>query len=171
MNIIQTDSIIYKILKEAGEALNITGGIYTNGERPDNSGKEDIVINNISFEHSTPKRGISNVNIHVPDLLVKIEGIEQYKTDRLRLEELSQNVLAIIESTVINGVSLYCDSSQIFAENNIYEHYINLRFSWIIANPYTTDLDVSENSFLQRLKNLENKVSELEEKINNLNQN
>ncbi len=163
MDAIQTDSVIYKILTDAAELLNITGGIYTAGERPDGSDKEDIVINNISFEHTTPKRGITNVNIHVPDLLVVIDGLQQYKTNRERLKQLGDIVAGVIDSAVIKGININIDSSQLFADTN-HEHYLNLRCSWLIAKPYTSELDVADNEFIKKLNDLENRVKKLEER-------
>lgn len=162
MDTIQTDSVIYKILKESALLDGITGGIYTAGERPDNSNAEDIVINNISFEHSTPKRGVSNINIHIPDIAVQINGMPQFKTDRERLQEITQIVTSIIETTTIEGVGLHIDTTQVFAEQTTHEHYMNIRCSWIIAKPYTNQIDVKENVFLQRLADLERRVAALE---------
>jgi len=36
---------------------------FVQGERPDNSGKEDVVINNLFLNHEVPQTGTSNVNI------------------------------------------------------------------------------------------------------------
>lgn len=162
MDLIQTDSVIYRILTES-HLLDITGGIYTAGERPDNSDREDIVINNISYEHSTPRRGVSNVNIHVPDIAVTIDDIQQYKTDRDRLQDLTQIVTTIIETTNIEGVAIHIETTQVFAEPNAHEHYMNIRCSWLIAKPYTNELDITESDALRRLADLERRVKTLED--------
>lgn len=169
MNAIQTDTLLFQILTDSGMFEDLTGGIYTAGERPVDSNFEDIVLNNISFDHSTPKRGITNVNIHVPDITVEIDGVQQTKTNRERLEELNQRIVSVIESTVIDGVALHIDSTQFFAEQTAAEHYLNIRVSWIIAKPYTNKLDVKENILLQRVKDLEERVKTLESIIINNN--
>ena len=161
MDTIQTDSVIYQILTESA-LLNISGGIYTQGERPDNSNLEDIVINNISFEHSTPRRGISNINIHVPDIQVQIDGTPQFKTNRDRLQELTSIVSTIIESTRIDGIAIHIETTQVFAEPTAHEHYMNIRCSWLIAKPYTNELDINESALLQRISDLERRVAALE---------
>lgn len=162
MDTIQTDSVIYQILKESAMLDGITGGIYTQGERPDNSNAEDIVINNISFEHSTPRRGISNINIHVPDIEITIDGTQQFKTDRDRLQELTSIVSTIIETTRIDGVAIHIETTQVFAESAAHEHYMNIRCSWLIAKPYTNELDINEPALFQRIYNLEQRVAALE---------
>ena len=154
-----------KVLKESALFDGITGGIYTAGERPDNSNAEDIVINNISFEHSTPKRGVSNINIHIPDIAVQINGTPQFKTNRERLQEITQIVTSIIETTTIEGVGLHIDATQVFAEPNAHEHYMNIRASWLIAKPTITDLDIRPNPLLQRIVDLERRVATLEQTL------
>lgn len=165
MDAIQTDSVIYRILKQA--SLNISGGIFTAGERPDNSTSEDIVLNNISFEHSTPKRGITNINIHVPDIAVEINGYQQFKADRERLQQITNEVATIIETTTIEGVGLHIETTQLFAEQTAHEHYMNIRCAWLIAKPYTSEIDVKENPLLQRISNLEQRVQTLEQLMKN----
>lgn len=161
----QTDTLIYKILTQS-RRLDISGGIFTAGERPDDSRAEDIVINNISFEHSRPARGVSNVNIHVPDIEVTINGTPQRKADRDRMQEIADAVISILESTTIDGVKITLSSSQVFAEET--GHYFNLRYDWLIAKPHTTDLDISEPNETARLwdviADLKARIEELEKK-------
>jgi hypothetical protein len=161
MEAIQTDSIIYQILKNSG-MLDITGDVYTAGERPANSTAEDIVINNINFEHSTPRRGISNINIHVADIVVTIDGIQQRKTNRDRLNAIAQTVQTVIDSTTINGVSLRIETTQVFAEEA--EHYLNMRCAWIIAEPLN-ELSIQPNPIFTRLNQLTAQIADLQTRL------
>ena len=138
--------------------LDISGGVYTAGERPANSTAEDIVINNINFEHSTPRRGISNINIHVPDIVVTIDGIQQRKTNRDRLNAIAQTVQTVIDSTTLRGVSLRIDTTQVFAEEN--EHYLNMRCNWIVAEPLN-ELTIQPNAIFTRLHAITTQLEEL----------
>ena len=48
MQSIETDDILFEILNASAELKKaLSGGIYVQGERPDNSGMEDVVINNL----------------------------------------------------------------------------------------------------------------------------
>lgn len=48
MQSIETDDILFEILNASAELkAALSGGIFVQGERPDNSGKEDVVINYI----------------------------------------------------------------------------------------------------------------------------
>lgn len=163
MDTIQIDSVIYRILTENGALqFALSGDIYTAGERPENSDKEDIVISAISYQHSTPAQAVSNINIHVPDIAVNIGGTPQYKTNRDRLRDLTEMVVYIIEGTTIEGVGLHVDTTQVFAEPNAHEHYMNIRASWLIAKPYTSELDIRQNPLLRQLADLERRVAALE---------
>lgn len=166
MTLTQTDTLIYKILTQSRRLDIISGGIFTAGERPDDSRGEDIVINNISFEHSRPARGVSNINIHVPDIEVNINGTPQRKADRDRMQEIADAVISVLESTTIDGVKITLSSSQVFAEET--GHYLNLRYDWLIAKPYTTDLDISEAGEITKLwaemQALKKRIEELENK-------
>ena len=138
--------------------LDISGGVYTAGERPANSDAEDIVINNINFDHSTPRRGISNINIHVPDIVVTIDGIQQRKTNRDRLNAIAQTVQTVIDSTTLRGVSLRIDTTQVFAEEN--EHYLNMRCNWIVAEPLN-ELTIQPNPIFTRLHAITTQLEEV----------
>ena len=142
--------------------LDISGGVYTAGERPANSDAEDIVINNINFDHATPRRGISNINIHVPDIVVTIDGIQQQKTNRNRLNEIAQTVQTVIDSTTLRGVSLRIDTTQVFAEEN--EHYLNMRCNWIVAEPLN-ELTIQPNPIFTRLNQLTSQIADLQTRL------
>ena len=64
-----TDDILYKIVKEAVTSgkVKISGGVFVQGERPDDSEAEDIVINTITVTDEKPQTGTSNVNIFDSD--------------------------------------------------------------------------------------------------------
>ena len=82
MQSIETDDILFEILNASAELkAALSGGIFVQGERPDNSGKEDVVINNLFLNHEVPQTGTSNVNIHVPDKKERIG--ESFSNDGL----------------------------------------------------------------------------------------
>lgn len=130
---IETDDILFNTLN-ASEGLknSLTGGIFVQGERPDNSEKEDVTINNIVISHEYPQSGTSNINIHVPDLKVKIQGQEQRKADRERLRFLTNLVISILKEARINGLIFWIDTETVIKEPAISEHYTNLRIEWNI---------------------------------------
>lgn len=70
---IDTDDILYKIVAEAVSTgvVNISGIVCTQGERPDDSETEDIVINTITVTHDKPQTGcISSVSYIKPQPII-----------------------------------------------------------------------------------------------------
>lgn len=127
-----TDDILFTVLT-ASEGLRnaISGGIY-NTDRPEGSAKEDITINTISINGEMPQTGESNVNIHVPDLNLKINNQEQYKANRERLREITRLVVSVLEDASVEGLLFWVSSSTTIAEDAIKQHYTNLRITWNI---------------------------------------
>lgn len=133
MQSIETDDILFGILTASAELKTaLTGGIYVQGERPDNSEKEDVVINNLFLNHEVPQTGTSNVNIHVPDRKRKIGRQEQFKANRERLRELTAIVLTALKSANIEGLTIRVVTETVIKEPNVSEHYNNLRIEWNI---------------------------------------
>lgn len=127
-----TNDILFAVLTASEELKSaISGGIY-NTDRPDNSGKEDITINTISVNGNIPQGGTSNVNIHVPDLKLKIKGQEQRKIDRERLREITHLVIAALEAANVEGLLFWVSNETVIAEDAIQQHYANLRITWNI---------------------------------------
>jgi hypothetical protein len=128
-----TDDILFTILNASEELKEaISGGIYVQGERPDNSEGEDIVINNIVINHDYPQSGTSNVNIHVEDLKLKIKGQEQRKADRERLRFLTDKVVRILKAANIQGLTFWIENETVIKEPAVFQHYTNLRINWNI---------------------------------------
>ncbi len=132
---IDTDTILFKLLKANNElSATLSGGIYTGDDgRPDNSEKEDIVVNTIDLsQESLPQLGTSNVNIHVPDMTISINNTQQKKTNRTRLKELSEIVMTILRTAKIEGLALVVTNQVTLAEPEISQHFVNIRINWYI---------------------------------------
>ncbi|MGI6124582.1 MAG: hypothetical protein ACOYIG_10450 [Acetivibrionales bacterium] len=133
MNSIETDDILFQILNGNAEIKQaITGGIYTMGERPDDSQKEDIVVNNLFLNHTVPQTGTSNVNIHVPDMTVTIGGKQQKKGNRERIRTITGLVFQALKNANVEGLGIRVTNESIIKEPNIFEHYNNIRIDWNI---------------------------------------
>ena len=62
----ETDTLLFSLLRESPVSAAINGGIYVGDDRPDDSVKEDIVVNSIDLTQDyLPQIGTSNVNIFV----------------------------------------------------------------------------------------------------------
>lgn len=131
---IDTDDILYKIIAEGVKdgKIKVSGIVCPQDERPDNSETEDIVINTITVTHDKPQSGTSNVNIYVSDKKVKIRGREQRKACRERLREIGDAVVAYLEAQNIADLEFWIESDIVVKEQQVYQHYRNLRIGWNI---------------------------------------
>ena len=131
---IDTDDILFKIVSEAvtsGKVV-INGGVFTQGERPDDSEAEDIVINTITVTHDKPQTGTSNVNIYAKDLKLRIKGNEQRTADRERLRTIGNALVAYLDAQNIADLEYWIESDIVIKELEVNQHYRNIRISWNI---------------------------------------
>lgn len=128
-----TDTILFQTIKSDSAITSaLTGGVYVN-QRPDNSTKDDIVVNTITLsQDSLPQIGTSNINIHVADKSVTIGGVQQRVADNAKLKVLAGLVLEKIRGTVINGLSMSIEPQTVIHEPAINQHYVNIRINWNI---------------------------------------
>lgn len=127
---IDTDDILFKIVSEAvtsGKVV-INGGVFTQGERPDDSEAEDIVINTITVTHDKPQTGTSNVNIYAKDLKLRIKGKEQRKADRERLRTIGDALVAYLDAQNIADLEYWIESDIVIKELEVNQHYRNCRY-------------------------------------------
>jgi len=131
---IDTDDILFKIVSEAvtsGKVV-INGGVFTQGERPDDSEAEDIVINTITVTHDKPQTGTSNVNIYAKDLKLRINDKEQRKANRERLRTIGNALVAYLDAQNIADLEYWIESDIVIKELEVNQHYRNIRISWNI---------------------------------------
>lgn len=114
--------ILYDQLKDSALKTAVSGGIYKN-ERPDDSTKEDVVINCLPVSGSQLQYATPNVNIYVPDLQIKIAGKPQYKPDFPRLK-----TLAGLASQLLRKVATPEYSYEIAFQGELREEATNQRF-------------------------------------------
>lgn len=128
-----TDTILFKTLSASESIVSaISGGIHKR-QRPLNSELEDIVVNTIALSQEYyPQIGTSNINIHVPDKNISIDGVKQKMPDNDRMEELSSLVLETIRSASFDGISASIESQTVIPESEIKQHFVNVRITWNI---------------------------------------
>jgi hypothetical protein len=131
---IDTDDILYRLITKAVKdgVVTISGIVCPQDERPDDSEKEDIVINTISITHDKPQTGTSNVNIYAKDKRVRISGKEQYKCNRERLRIIGDALVDYLEKQNVADLELWIESDTVMKELEVRQHYRNLRISWFI---------------------------------------
>lgn len=132
-NTFDTDSYLFGILK-GSETLKtaMTGKVYA-GQRSLNSIKEDVTINTIALtQEFLPQLGTSNINVHVADMSVTLDGVKQKMANRDRLNMLSKIVLGAIRESKIAGVGFTIENQTVMQEAEVSQHYVNIRINWFI---------------------------------------
>lgn len=127
------NAIMVELLNNAKVNETFSGEIYVDGSRPLNSKHEDIVVNVVALQaDALPQAATSNINIYVPDKVVKIDGKNQPVADIARLKEITDTILGVIRSTTIPGLSITPISQTILEESTLKQHYSNIRINWNI---------------------------------------
>ena len=130
--IFDIESILFRMLKGKTDA---NGGVYPSDERPDDSHAEDICINTITMEaDALPIIATSNVNIYVSDKKKTINGRAMMKPDKQRLFALSEQVIAVIRNTRIDGCIATPTNVALMADATSNQHFVNIRVQWNINN-------------------------------------
>jgi hypothetical protein len=102
--------------------------------RDPNSTKEDIVTNCLPINNEQLSKVIANVNIHVPDLEVTINGVQDKQPNHDRLKELAEMAVAALTDVWINGMNYTVQQQQLFRDTEAGDHYINIRVEFFIEN-------------------------------------
>lgn len=127
------DQIVYNLLINSEVKQAISGGIYYQDDRPDDSHKEDIVINTISMtQEHLPQLATSNINIYVADKALRIDGKEQRKPNRERLHALTALVLDVVRASRVTGLAITPEAQTIIQEASTKQHFCNIRLAWNI---------------------------------------
>lgn len=126
-------ALIFGLIQRSDIPQSISGGVYTQDERPDDSHKEDIVLSTIATDIATyPQRAVSSVNIYVPDQVVVIEGRKQTKANGARLDELARAVLSVIEAERLPELELFASSLHYLRDERTRQHFVHIRIEWYL---------------------------------------
>jgi hypothetical protein len=123
--------LAYSPLKTA-----ISGGIYKM-VRPIDAGddrKEDIVVNSLGMPNADVQHGIVNVNIHVPNLQLPINGRQDNtQPDFARLQQLADLVIGQVKE-FYSQAYYFLFQQQNMLQGEEGEHLINIRLDYYSIN-------------------------------------
>lgn len=114
----------------------ISGKVYKM-RRPVNSSKADIVIGCLPTNNLQPQTAVANINIYVPNLSVKVDGVQDIsQPDQAKLRTLTTLVMGKIQDNWPT-YGLAIESQNIFADDDIKQHYSNIRVRVTLLNSST----------------------------------
>lgn len=126
---------VYALLSAALEddALTISGVV--DYERSDYSKEDVIVVPHTMDGEGSLRFGQINVNIHVPDLLVDLDGTPVVRTDYKRLTEIRSQVVSILKDHVEPdaGWNWYVERfNPPMKEPDMNEHFLSLALRVVV---------------------------------------
>lgn len=122
--------IIWQLLNGSPLADAITGGVYKN-LRPLNTAKEDVVINCLPVNNAQLQQGVANVNIHVPNLILNVNGVQdKTQPNHARLQLLTGLAIQELLNVWEGDYNLDIEQQTIFADEEANSHYSNIRIQF-----------------------------------------
>jgi hypothetical protein len=118
----------------AGPLKDAITGTVCKRKRDGNSSTEDVVINCLPVNAEQLQNGIANVNIHVPDVTVNINGIDQKQPNSVRLQQLAGIAVPHFTDVWASGYNYTVQQQTVFEDQEAGDHYINLRIEFFIEN-------------------------------------
>lgn len=128
--------IVWKRLIDSPLKTAINGGIYKQ-KRPQSSKKEDVVINSLPMVNAQLQQCVLNVNIHVPNKAIFIDGQQDnFQPDSARLQTLAGIATDLLEDVWSDDAQIHYEIQQesLFEEPDLYEHGVNFRLNFYSTN-------------------------------------
>ncbi|MBO0947283.1 hypothetical protein [Fibrella forsythiae] len=119
-------TILSQRLKNSDLEEAITGKVRKL-KRPAKSKLEDVVINTIAVSPNQIQLATANVNIYVPDLLIQEEEGSQSEANLIRLKELGQLAIELLEGVYTQAYCYTLGKQYIVEEPLTNSHYLNIR--------------------------------------------
>ena len=126
-------TILFDKLYGSSIRTAISGSICKH-RRDGDSTKEDIVINCLPVPNTQLQNVIANVNIHVPDVAVTVNGMSQKQPNILRLQALSEQAIGILSDNWDSTLNYDVQQENIIEDREAGDHYVNIRIEFFIEN-------------------------------------
>ncbi|MFB5946124.1 hypothetical protein [Albibacterium profundi] len=133
ISIDEQTTLIYKAVNSSALKSAITGEVEKNWG-PTDSDKENIVVVSITTDNSTDQRGITNVNIHVPNIVRNINEKDQELPDNKRFKELGDIAKTVLKSGFGANYNYWTESQQLLRNPNTGNWYLNFRIRFKYHN-------------------------------------
>lgn len=124
---------IYNVLASSALSAEITG-IVNKQNRPQNSKKEDCVINMLGISNQQLQEGVANVNIYVPNLIITSSGTQDSsQPDWRRLKQLALIAVDLLNDCWTDDFHFTIQNQSIIKDDESDSHFVNLRLE-VYAN-------------------------------------
>lgn len=127
------EDILWSFLKNSSLKTSISGGIYKR-KRPSGSKAEDIVINCLPVNNLQVQSAVANVNIHVPNKVQNISGIQDSIPDHARLKALGNEAVSLLVDQWDSDYNFDVQQQNVFEDEDGKGHYVNIRLDFYSIN-------------------------------------
>jgi hypothetical protein len=132
----ELETLLWHYLRESAFATELRGGFYKH-KRPIGSQAEDVVIVSLPINNLEVQTAVVNVNIHVPNMSLKMQGqVDARMPDLKRLKELADIALPLLKE-YWDPQGDWCFEVQqqnVFEDEDGSNHYINIRLDFYSIN-------------------------------------
>lgn len=139
----QIQSDVYQLLASSPIASAITGKVYRDGFRPEDSRLEDVVVIFTSGLPSEIQTGVVTINVYVPD--IDPSGIGKMIENSRRTEEL-EGICADWVSSLGSANYLFSLQNTIYteADRDSAQHFIVIKLTYKFYGDDRAPMDVNE---------------------------
>lgn len=125
--------ILFTRIKGSALETAISGDICKH-KRDGGSKLEDVVVNALPAINTQLQQSFANVNVHVPDLVINVNGQEQKQPNHVRLKELADITMTVLDNQQTSGYYYEVEQQSLFDDPEAGDHYINFRIKFFIEN-------------------------------------
>ncbi|MDO5106027.1 hypothetical protein [Capnocytophaga sp.] len=124
----EIEADIYKIVKNSILKSAVSGDVFLDGLRPENSDKEDVIVSFMTGIFDIfHQEGKVNINVYVPDK--ESSGILRKNT--LRCREIERVCQVFCDTLQTDGYQFRLGRMiQVFNEKAINQHYVNVQLNF-----------------------------------------
>lgn len=124
---------IYLLIDQSALKNEITG-VVNKQNRPQNSNKEDCVINSLGISSAQLQEGVVNVNIYVPNITISSAGTQDLsQPDWKRLKHLTKVAVELLNEYWADDFHFILQNQTIIKDDESDSHFVNLRLE-VYAN-------------------------------------
>lgn len=129
-----TQTLYKKIATSTGVVKAVLSGDVYIDDRPENSILEDLVINCIALSSDQPQLCTANVNIHIQDVPITVQGKQQYLPNHLRIGAILSVLLPLIEQVSEGDYHYSVANQNLLRMRDTNESVYNIRINFLILN-------------------------------------
>lgn len=126
--------LLYTTLNTATSLTSEISGTVYKLDRPEQSQKEDIVINALPISTTQPQLCTANVNLYVPDIHASISGVSQYMPNTSRIKAILKILIPLLEVKADGDYLFHVANQTEIRERDFKRTLVNIRVEFMIIN-------------------------------------